>query len=253
VAGGADTGRAIDRIGRLMIDRDLALEVLRAARRRGGSFAELFVEERESTSIRLDDGRVEELTTGRDRGAGVRVALGTSYGYAYSNRLDAGSLLRAAEAAAAALSEGAAGTVVDLTGRTGAPVNAVERPAGDLPAAEKVAWLRRLDDAARSVSPEVRQVVGVYGDSIQRVTVATSDGRWVEEARPRIRLVAQVVAARGDLIQTGWYGPAAMSGVEFLDRFPPEAIVRLGRDGHKVPQIVPGLFENVAMAAAHGY
>ncbi len=209
-----------------MIDRDLALDVLRAARRRGGSFAELFVEERESTSIRLDDGRVEELTTGRDRGAGVRVALGTSYGYAYSNRLDAGSLMRAAEASSAALHDGAAGTVVDLTERSRDPVNAVERPAGDLPAAEKVAWLRRLDDAARSVSAEVRQVVGVYGDSIQRVTVATSDGRWIEEARPRIRLVAQVVAARGDLIQTGWYGPAAMSGIEFLDRFSPEEIAR---------------------------
>ena len=33
-------------------------------RRRGGSFSELFVEERTSTSIRLDDGKVEELTSG---------------------------------------------------------------------------------------------------------------------------------------------------------------------------------------------
>src|SRR6478609_1474143 len=49
-------------------------------------------------------------------------------------------------------------------------------------------------------------------------------------------------------------------GVEYLFLCPgtdtapvQEAIVRLGRDGHKVPRIVPGLFENVAMAAAHGY
>ena len=46
------------------------------------------MEERSTTSIRLDDGKVEDLTTGLDRGAGVRVALGTSYGYAFSNRLD---------------------------------------------------------------------------------------------------------------------------------------------------------------------
>src|SRR5262249_17816974 len=147
-----------------------------------------------------------------DRGAGVRVALGTSYGYAYSNRLDAASLLQAADAAAAALREDAAGPVVELTQRSGPVVNAAVRPAGDIPAAEKVGWLRRLDEAARAVSPQVRQVVGVYGDSIQRVIVAASDGRWVEEERPRVRLMAQVVAARRDLIQTGWYGPAAMSG-----------------------------------------
>ncbi|HET8766969.1 MAG TPA: DNA gyrase modulator, partial [Pedococcus sp.] len=138
-----------------MLPRELVEEVLRAARRRGGSFAELFVEERASTSIRLDDGKVEELTTGHDRGAGVRVALGTSYGYAYSNRLDRGSLLQAAGAASAALAASEPGVVVDLTAREGPGTNRTQRPAGALPPAEKVAWLRELDDAARSLSPHV--------------------------------------------------------------------------------------------------
>src|SRR4051794_16474254 len=49
-------------------------------------------------------------------------------------------------------------------------------------------------------------------------------------------------------------------GVEYLFLCPgtdtapvQEAIVRLGGDGHAVPTIVPGLYENVALAAAHGY
>jgi TldD protein len=206
-----------------MLDRQLAEEVLRAARRHGGSFAELFVEERSSTSIRLDDGKVEELTTGLDRGAGARVALGTSYGYAYSNRLDRDALMEAAAAASAALRAGEGGDVVDLRERTGAGTNRVERPAGSVAAADKVRWLREVDDAARSYSPEVVQVVGVYGDSLQRRLIATSDGRWVQEDRPRIRVVAQVVAKRDDNIQTGFEGPAACAGVEFLDRFAPRA------------------------------
>ncbi|MFN8632197.1 MAG: DNA gyrase modulator, partial [Chloroflexota bacterium] len=162
-----------------MVDRELAGEVLRIARRRGGSFAELFVEDTSTTSIRLDDGKVEELTTGHDRGAGVRVCRGTSYGYAYSNRLDRDALLGAAEAAAAALADGdVPGSVVDLTERSGAPVNRVERPADLVPAADKVGWLREVDDVARSRSPEVVQVIGVYGDSLQRKLIATSDGTW---------------------------------------------------------------------------
>jgi TldD protein len=202
-----------------MVPRELVEEVLLAARRRGGSFSELFVEERTSTSIRLDDGKVEELTTGMDRGAGVRVALGTSYGYAYSNRLDRDALLQAADAASAALSEGGPGSVVDLTERRGPGTNRTDRPAGSYPAADKVAWLRELDDAARSVAPEVVQVIGMYGDSLQRRLIATSDGRWIEEDRPRIRLVTQVVAARDGTIQTGFFGPAACSGVELFDRY----------------------------------
>src|SRR3989442_10166759 len=97
-----------------MLDRELVEEVLRAARRRGGSFAEVFMEDTGSTAIRLDDGKIEELTTGHDRGAGVRVCRGTSYGYAYSNRLDREALLQAAEAASAALVDGEAGTRVGL-------------------------------------------------------------------------------------------------------------------------------------------
>lgn len=206
-----------------MLDRALVEEVLTAARSRGGAFAEVFVEETTGTSIRLDDGKVEELTTGLDRGAGVRVTHGTSYGYAFSNRLDREALLQAAGAASAALREGEAGSVIDLRTLEGPVTNAVERAAAEVAASDKVAWLRELDDAARSFSPEVTQVVGMYGDSLQRRLIATSDGRWVAEDRPRIRLVAQVVAKRDDVIQTGFYGPAACAGVEFIDANPPRA------------------------------
>lgn len=208
-----------------MLDRELVEEVLVAARRHGGSFAELFVEERSNTSVRLDDGKVEELTTGLDRGAGVRVARGTSYGYAFSNRLDREALLQAAEAASAALPDGGAGTVVDLRESEPAAVNRAQRPAADVPSAQKVAWLEEVNDAARSFDPDVVQVVGVYGDSLQRRLIATSDGRWVREDRPRIRLVAQVIASRGqDNIQTGFEGPAACAGVEFLDLDTPRLV-----------------------------
>src|SRR4029453_13811292 len=208
-----------------MLDRQLVADVLAAARRKGGDFAEVFVEERSSTSIRLDDATVEELTTGLDRGAGVRVAQGTTYGYAYSNRLDRDALLEAAAAASAALRGDAAGSVVDLTDRFGPGTTRAEGEAGRLPAADKVAWLREVDEVARATSPEVVQVTGIYFDSLQRRLIAASAGRWMagEGGRPRIRLVAQGVAKRGDVIQTGWDGPAACAGVEFLDAHPPRA------------------------------
>jgi TldD protein len=206
-----------------MLDRELAAEVLRAARTRGGDFAELFVEERTGLSVRLDDGRVEELTTGMDRGAGVRVGHGTSFGYAYSNRLDRDSLLPATEAAAASTSGGAAGEVHDLRTLEPPVVHEAVREAASAGSADKVAWVREADDAARALSPEVRQVTAVYADSVQRILVATSDGRWVEELRPRVRLFVTVVASRGEVIQTGMHGPAGLAGLEFVEANPPAA------------------------------
>ncbi|MDP9296451.1 MAG: metallopeptidase TldD-related protein, partial [Actinomycetota bacterium] len=93
--------------------------------------------------------------------------------------------------------------------------------AESVPRADKVAWLREVDEVARGTDGSVRQVVALYGDSMQRVLIAASDGRWVEEERPRIRLVAQVVAARDGNIQVGFDGPAGLAGVEFLDVHPP--------------------------------
>ncbi|HEX9890776.1 MAG TPA: DNA gyrase modulator, partial [Actinomycetota bacterium] len=82
-----------------MLDASLVSDVLAAALRSGGAFAEIFAEERRSTTLRLDDGRVEELSTGLDRGAGIRVVAGETTTYAYANRMDRDALLRAAEAA----------------------------------------------------------------------------------------------------------------------------------------------------------
>lgn len=210
-----------------MIDRSLVEEVLRAARARGGDFSEVFVEERASFSVRLDDGRIEELTGGLDRGAGVRVGRGGSFGYAFSNRLDRDALLEAAAAAAASIDAGAAGDVVDLRRRDPGVVHRAVRPAASVPSADKVAWVREVDDVARSHSPHVRQVTASYGESVQRVLIAASDGRWTEEERPRIRLVAQVVAERDGVVQTGFDGPAGLAGAEFLDRHAPRATAEL--------------------------
>jgi TldD protein len=206
-----------------VIDPDLVRDVLEAALAGGARFAEVFAEERSSTVIRLDGGRVEEVMAGTDRGAGVRVFHGDSQAYAYTNRLEAGSLRQAAAVAASA-GRGATepATVAGLT--AGAPVLHDMRIAGaDVPRDRKVAWLREADEAARAVDPAVRQVLVAYQESLQRVLIANSEGRWAEEERPRVRLVAQAVAARDDVLQTGFEGPAGLGGLEFLERHPPAA------------------------------
>jgi TldD protein len=204
-----------------VLDPELVQEILAASLARGGRFAELFAEERSSLTARLDDGKVEELTSGLDRGAGIRVVHGETAAYAYSNRLDRGSLLEVASAAAAPVRGKGPGTVGAFHRFEPPLVHEAERPAWSVAPEAKVAWLREADDAARSVGQAVRQVVAAYGDSVQRVLVATSDGRWVEEERPRIRLVVQVVAARDGVIQTGFRGPAGLAGAEFVDEYPP--------------------------------
>jgi TldD protein len=96
----------------------------------------------------------------------------------------------------------------------------VARRPEDVDAAEKAEALRAADDAARSAGAEVRQVVATYSDIHQKVLIASSDGRIAEDDRTRVRLACQVVAARGDRIQTGFDAPGHSGGFELLERHP---------------------------------
>jgi TldD protein len=204
-----------------MLDPDLVAELMREALVTGGRFAEIFAEERTSTSIRLDDGRIEEVTAGSDRGAGIRVFNGEAQAYAFSNRLDPRALREAARAAASAVRDGGGQPrLLDLR-RTDLITHAIMKPPDLVPTDQKVGWLREADDAARSFDPSVRQVLAGYGDSAQRVLIANSEGVWAEEERPRVRLVVQVVASRDEVVQTGFEGPAGLTGAELFDRYPP--------------------------------
>jgi TldD protein len=209
---------------RTVLDEEIVATLLREALATGGRFAEVFAESRVSTTIRLDDGRIEEVVSGLDRGAGVRVFHGGSQAYAYTNRLDPASLVEAARVASGAVrgAEIVAPVVADLR-RTDVLTHAVPRPAHDIPRAVKVTWLREADEAARAVDGAVRQVTVSYLDTQQRVLIANSEGLWVEEARPRIRLFVHAVAARDGAIQTGYEGPAGLGGAELLERHPPAA------------------------------
>src|SRR5215813_3582082 len=93
-----------------MIDQDVLQATLDHSLRNGGDFAEVFVEDRRSGSGRFDDGRVEELVSGRDRGAGLRVVRGDTTGFAHTADLSREGLARAAEAAAGAARGGGGGT-----------------------------------------------------------------------------------------------------------------------------------------------
>jgi TldD protein len=209
-----------------MLDPELVAELLRLALATGGRFAEVFAENRASTSIRLDDGRIEDVVSGSDRGAGVRVFHGDVQAYAFSNRLDAESLGEVARAAASAVRAGGSSpAIVDL--RPTPPLTHQERRvAADVPVGDKAGWLRAADEAARAFDPAVRQVLAAHMDTRQHVLVANSEGLWAEEIRPRIRLVAQVVAVRDGVFQTGFEGPGGLTGAELVDRNPPAEIGR---------------------------
>ena len=81
-----------------MIREETARAVLREAQRTGADYAELFLEDTESTRIEMIDGKVESANYARICGAGVRVLRGTNSAYAYSADVSEHALMDTARA-----------------------------------------------------------------------------------------------------------------------------------------------------------
>jgi TldD protein len=202
-------------------------EVLDAALRRGGDFAEIFVEDRRSSSARLDDRKVEELTSGRDRGAGIRVVVGDTTGFAHTADLSEAGLRAAAEAAATVARGGRGGTeVAPLTPAQAPPPYEPELLPQDMDKARKVELLVRADDAARSLGGAVKQVSAGYGDSRRRILVANSDGLLATDDVVRTRLGVSTVAVGDTGMQTGYEAVGRTMGFEVFEEADVEEIAR---------------------------
>jgi TldD protein len=208
-----------------VIEEQVLQRVLGAALRGGGEFAEVFAEDRRSSTARLDDGKVEELTSGRERGAGVRVVAGQTTGYAHTADLSEAGLLAAAEVASAAARGGGAGArIVDLDRRTPDGRQVVEVRPEDVAKARKVELLQAADEAARRGRPPIAQVQTSTADSRRRTVIANSDGLLVEDDVTRTRFGIQCVAQGDSGLQTGSRSVGASVGFELFKRWDVEQL-----------------------------
>lgn len=207
-------------------DAGLLQVTIARALRRGGDFAEIFVEDRDSLGLRLEDGRVEQTSGGREVGAAVRLLSGEHTYYAYSDALDEAGMTAAADAVAAAVRAGDGGSAVIALGLVHSDPgrHAVRIPPETVAIARKARLVRAGDEAARAAGAEVSQAIVGYGDTRQKVLIANSLGDLVYDDRTRTRFTAQVVARRGDVIQTGHETVGGSAGFELLDEATARAV-----------------------------
>lgn len=210
-----------------VIDQDVLERVLAGATQGGADFAEVYAEDKRSTSAGLDDGRIEQVTSGRDRGAGIRVIAGETTGFAYTSDLSEAGLTAAADAAAAAARGGSGGVAsVGLVRSPSHRPNAIVHEPDDIDKTRKVDLLHRMNDAARAYGTEIVQVSAGYGDSSKRVLVANTDGVLADDEVVRTLLRVNAVANGDGGMQTGYQSMGHTVGFELFDTVDVEEMAR---------------------------
>lgn len=210
-----------------MLKKELTAKVLDTALANGADFAEIFVENKYNSNIRLYDNATQQCMAGKDYGAGIRVFYGSTAIYAYTNDLSEKSLLQAAQAVAKAQSAKSKQMVYDLTKKEFENRHKVELYPTDISKEEKIDFIRRINEAARAEGEQVSQVDITLLEKKQNILIANSEGLWAEDERNYIRAVAIVIAGDGKERQTSSAGPGALSGFEFIKGLDP---VKLGKE-----------------------
>ncbi|MBM3296901.1 MAG: TldD/PmbA family protein [Candidatus Aminicenantes bacterium] len=184
---------------------------------RGGDFAELFLERRVHSSIRMEEEIVKDTSESIVLGLGVRVLKDDQTGYGYTSDLSPDGIRRAARSAAAIASGGSGGNAA----HPGRAIRGGERLPGPdeahaAPLPVKIGLVREAYEAARRYDPAVDKVKVSLSDVIQTVLIVNSEGLLATDRRPMVRLVCLAIAARGGRREAGFSGGGGRIGLSHL-------------------------------------
>jgi len=202
---------------------------LQTALSNGGDFAEIFIEERVSTSIGCEDNKVERIISGTDRGAGLRVMVGDMTAYASTNDLTPSGLRELAHR----VSKGISAHVEKYLFPDGYASKFAKKEVtypSSVTTSEKVAKVLEGNEVAWNCGKAITQVHVRYGDSQQRVIIANSDGLFVTDERIYTIFLVQAVARKNGVIQTGYEPVGGTVGFEIFNTVSPSTIARLAAE-----------------------
>ncbi len=214
-----------------MIDEPISAQsaqrILDRALRDGGLFADIFCERRSSVRMSLQEGAIHEAALSQNLGAGVRVVVGESAGYAYTEEISEERLLEAAARAAAiarltaeASSRSARLEPIERSNDRLYDRNRTENAAPRLLAA----LLERTESAARSSDAKIVGVNAHIVDELQELWIARSDGSFRFDRRPMVTLGVQCIARSGKERGTGYCADGGRTSVAFFESMTPEQI-----------------------------
>ena len=195
-------------------------KVLKRALSSGGEFADIYIERSSPLSLVCEDSRLEKIMSGIDSGAGLRLIFGQRTAYAYTNELTTASLLEVADAVRQAATGEMHHANINLIRKQSRFDQAVIKAPETVETAWKVEMLLEANRIARSFDPRIRQAMVTYRENRQKVLIANSDGELAEDERMYLTALVHVVAADGDVVQTGYEAVGGIAGIELFDESP---------------------------------
>ncbi|MFO7946347.1 MAG: TldD/PmbA family protein [Armatimonadota bacterium] len=196
--------------------------IIKAALDQGADFADLRITDSTATSIAVQDGQADRISSAHSGGAGLRVLVDGAWGFAPTNRPDEKELLRcvndAVEMAKASSSHVTdPGMIATVEPVVDSVQTEVRINPDDVPLADRVERVAAMEAAAREYDRDhTANTVATYADGTGTTHLANSFGTFLTFTGSAVKIGLSMVATDGRTRQRSSWHKANRTGYELI-------------------------------------
>ena len=199
-----------------MIGKSLAIDVLNAGLVTGADFAEIYLEQSDSSFLSLENGKTESSLSSTTYGAGIRLLNKLQSVYGYTNDISRKGLMNLATSLAKSFQGERLITVEKINKVRVKNAHVYERPLSEVSREEKIALMKEAHEVISSYDKRIVRIQCSFMNNRKVVTIFNSDGKQFDDFKERGRMAFVAIASENGKIETSFEGPGATAGMEFF-------------------------------------
>lgn len=210
----------------LAMDKETLRRIIAKALEKGGDFADVYLENRISRQIIMEESKFKSGLYGISQGAGVRVISGNRTGYAYTDEITEEKLIRAAEVASYVANTDSRISAVSLNDTKLPSFVTVTTPLGEVADERRIEIIKRADQAVKDYDPRIKMAMVDYYDEVRGRVIATSEGVYLKDELPLMFFIVQAMSDDGKARHMSRERLSQHAGFEMFDAVTPETVAK---------------------------
>ena len=199
-----------------MINKNQAIRILNSGLKTGADYAEIYIEEKDSFTVVVENGNVENSSIRHSYGAGIRLFNKLQSVYGYTNEVNEKSLTKLIENLSGSFHDKQVLSIDKLTTKKAKNISKIENSFSTIDDNVIIDYLKKGEKAMREVDKRIVRREVTFSYSISKVQLVSTKGFNNIDYKERVRCGVMCVAADQGKIETGFEGPGASAGFEFF-------------------------------------
>lgn len=209
-----------------MISNKLAKDVLNLALSTGADFAEIYHEDTRSQTMRVENGKIQNINHSNVVGVGLRILKNNECYYASMDGEKKNDLIKLAEELAAALSEERSLSVNDFKNVHYKKRLNTSSPIIDVAIEEKIDLVKRGVKTIMDYDPRLVRTIGAFSSSFKTITIFNSKEEKIARNEQRASLTFTSVASDGKSLENAFVSRNTQNDFSFYKNLDVESLAR---------------------------